>query len=122
MGEQRGTIGIVLLFEVIVAALVLFAVGVVAAGRGGSLGPADPDRRFVELPVDRSLTADDLETVHFGVGFRGYRMDEVDALLDRLSEEIAERDARISQLESGPPPQPVADHTADDAWQTRTDE
>ena len=69
-----------------------------------------------------SLTADDLETVHFGVGFRGYRMDEVDALLDRLSEEIAERDARISQLESGPPPQPVADHTADDAWQTRTDE
>jgi DivIVA domain-containing protein len=115
VGEQRGTIGIVLLFEVVVAALILFAVGVVATGRGGNLGPAAADRRFVELPADQSLTADDLETVRLGVGFRGYRMDEVDALLDRLSQEIAERDARISELQSGPPAHPSVDRSADPA-------
>ena len=37
--------------------------------------------------------------MRFAVGVRGYRMDEVDDVLDRLSVEVAERDARIAELE-----------------------
>ena len=37
--------------------------------------------------------------MRFAVGLRGYRMDEVDDVLDRLAVEVAERDARIAELE-----------------------
>ena len=36
------------------------------------------------MPADRDLTARDLRDVRFSLGFRGYRMDEVDSLLSRL--------------------------------------
>jgi DivIVA domain-containing protein len=36
---------------------------------------------------DTPVTADDLRRIRFPVAFRGYRMAEVDALLNRLAEE-----------------------------------
>jgi cell division septum initiation protein DivIVA len=45
---------------------------------------------------------------------RGYRMDEVDDVLDRLAAEVSQRDARITDLEERlaargvPRPEPVA--------------
>ena len=42
---------------------------------------------------------EDVDVVRFAVGVRGYRMDEVDDVLDRLAVEVAERDARIAELE-----------------------
>jgi len=84
----------------VLAALgVLFVVAAVAAGRGDLMADVNPDRRPVELP-DRSLRADDLELLRFGVGFRGYRMDQVDAVLDRLAVELAQRDELIAALEA----------------------
>lgn len=87
---------------VVLALVVVGGVAVVAGGRGGGLGSAGSDRPLPWLPTDRSVTPDDLDAVHFGVGFRGYRMDEVDLVLDRLAAELRERDARISALELGP--------------------
>jgi DivIVA domain-containing protein len=49
-----------------------------------------------------------LAGVQFPVVVRGYRMDAVDAVLDRLGAALAERDARIAELQSPPPP--AADH------------
>ena len=85
---------------VIIAIVVVFAVAAVALGRGGGLDPADPDLR-PSLP-DGPMSAADLESVHFAVGFRGYRMDQVDAVLDRLGRELADRDAHIIELERRP--------------------
>ena len=39
-----------------------------------------------------------VDDVRFNLGVRGYRMAEVDDVLDRLAAEIAQRDARIAEL------------------------
>ena len=67
----------------ILVGLVLGVVATVAAGRVGFLPPAET-RLGAELP-DRDLVPDDLRTVHFTLALRGYRMSEVDALLDRAA-------------------------------------
>lgn len=65
-------------------AVVVGVVVAVAASRGEAMQPVEPDRRDVHVPADRPLGARDLEQVRFTTALRGYRMDEVDALLARL--------------------------------------
>lgn len=92
---------------------VVAAVAMVAVGRGDGLAPALPDRPDVELPADRALTATDLADLKLSVAVRGYRMDEVDALLGRLAAELSERDAQppaVAQppvVAPSPVPQPL---------------
>lgn len=81
------------LFAVLIV-LALGAVAAVAAGKGTPLMPAYDDRPDADVPATGLLGADDLRRVRFSLAFRGYRMSEVDALLDRLArerEEAAER-------------------------------
>lgn len=91
----------------LVAVVVVFAIAAVAAGRGDAMADAVPDRPELVLPEGRLLTRGDLDTLRFSVGFRGYRMDEVDEVLDRVAAELEERDrlleesaARVQELES----------------------
>lgn len=42
----------------------------------------------------------DVESLRFPLAARGYRMSDVDDALGRLGAELAERDARIADLES----------------------
>ena len=79
---------------------VIIAIALIAAGSTDSLAEAYPDRRYLELPAERSLRPADLQSLRLAVGFRGYRMDEVDHLLDRLAYELELRDIRIAELES----------------------
>jgi DivIVA domain-containing protein len=72
-----------------------------ATGRLGGLGETYDDRPDSLVPADRPLTAEDLEAVRFTSALRGYRMDEVDALLDRLAEEL--RAARGDGIPHGRP-------------------
>lgn len=75
------------LFAVLVV-LALGAVAVVASGRyGGALPPAYDDRPDVVLPQTR-LRGDDLRGVRLPLALRGYRMEEVDALLARVAAEL----------------------------------
>ena len=75
-------------FFAIVIVAVLGGVAVVATGRGGSMAEAYDDRPDALVPVDEPLAASDLRRVTFSTAFRGYRMSEVDALLDRLATEL----------------------------------
>jgi len=84
-------------FTALIAAIVV-AIALIAAGRGDAMAHAWSDRRYLSLPEDRSLTAEDLDSLRLALAFRGYRMDEVDDLLDRLGVEIAARDAYIQRL------------------------
>jgi DivIVA domain-containing protein len=60
---------------------------------------ARPDRApYGELPPD-GVNRDDIAALRFSLAFRGYRMDEVDAVLDRLGGELELRDRRIAELE-----------------------
>lgn len=79
-------------FLCIIIALVLGATFVVASRGGVTMERAYDDRRDVTLPADRALRADDVRAVRFSVGFRGYRKDEVDALLARLESELSVRE------------------------------
>lgn len=77
---------------------VLGVIAAVATGRiaGGLEEPSTslPPRGLPEGPV----TAESLEVVRFSPALRGYRMEEVDAVLDRLGGEIVSRDRQILQL------------------------
>ncbi len=77
-------------FYAILIVLMMGAVAVVAAGRGGSMAETWDDRPDARIQAEGPLTAQDLRRVRFSTAFRGYRMSEVDALLDRLAEERSE--------------------------------
>jgi DivIVA domain-containing protein len=80
-------------FAVLIVA-VMGGIAVVAAGRGGAMAESFDDRPDARVPIDGPLTAQDLRRVRFSTALRGYRMSEVDALLDRLAAEIDPRDDR----------------------------
>ncbi len=86
-------------FFALIVVVLIGAVAVVASGRWGAMSTAYDDRPDMSVPARQTLTSDDIETARFGVGLRGYRMDEVDTLLERVAREVAERDRRIADLE-----------------------
>ena len=83
---------------ILLGILVITGVSLLAVGRFGSLPDVDPALVPEDLPTDRALRGADLQQVRFDVGVRGYRMDEVDTLLDRLAADLAEKDATIASL------------------------
>ena len=88
--------------EWFIAVVVVATLGVAAVAAAGGMGEMakDPvrDTYRQDLPTDRALEAADLQTLRFGITLRGYSMAQVDDVLDRLTTEIAQRDARIAQL------------------------
>jgi DivIVA domain-containing protein len=90
----------VTLVLLLVALVVAGVVAAVAVGRvPGGLEEPTTSRPSRALP-DGPLAAEDLDRVRFSLGLRGYRMDEVDAVLDRLREEIRERDEELAAWRS----------------------
>jgi len=79
------------LFAILVV-LALGGVALVASGRGEPLAPAYDDRPGAGLPAQGPLTATDLRKARFGMVLRGYRMSEVDALLERLATQLDRAD------------------------------
>jgi DivIVA domain-containing protein len=77
-------------FFAVLVVLLMGAVAVVAAGAGGSMAEVYDDRPDSRVQADGPLTAEDIRTVRFTTAFRGYRMSEVDALLERLATELDE--------------------------------
>jgi DivIVA domain-containing protein len=86
-------------FQLCVVVALLIAVGWVAVGGGGHMSPPTPDRPDPAVPETGLLARGDVDKVRFSVGARGYRMDEVDDVLDRLAYEIEVRERRIAELE-----------------------
>lgn len=78
----------------------LFLAASYTFGRGEEMAPVLPEGTPVELPDDRLADGDDLRALRLSVAVRGYRMDEVDWLLDRLSEQVDTRDREIARLRS----------------------
>ena len=98
-------------FFAILIVLALGGVAVVASGRGQPLGPAYDDAPDSLVPSDGPVTADDLRRIRFPLAFRGYRMAEVDALLERLAEEretLDRGDVPDTPPPTGPPTGPPA--------------
>lgn len=82
--------------------LVIAGITVVAAGSGGSLAPAEPERGPRGTLPDGAVDRVAVDGLRFTLAFRGYRMDEVDDVLARLGRELEERDLRLAELEGRP--------------------
>ncbi|MGC0419171.1 DivIVA domain-containing protein [Embleya sp. AB8] len=85
--------------QLVVVTGVILVIASVVLGAGGSLPDAYREQPELRMPGDRPLTSADVDHIRFPVVFRGYRMSEVDLVLDRLTGELAARDARILELE-----------------------
>ena len=79
-------------FFAVLIVLAMGGVAVLAAGKGAPLAEEYDDRPDATVPANGPLRADDLRRVRFSLALRGYRMSEVDALLDRLASQLEQRD------------------------------
>ncbi|OMQ15237.1 cell division protein DivIVA [Modestobacter sp. VKM Ac-2676] len=89
---------VVFVVGLLVVGGLLFLGASLLLGRGETQPPADPGRSPVELPDDRPVAADDVRAVRMSVTVRGYRMSEVDWLLEQLAQALDERDEAIAAL------------------------
>lgn len=100
------TIFLLLIAVAAVGATAFFAVG----RRGQGAAPAalrdpaivhglvEPTPSLPPVLLPDRPTAADVGRIRFSLGLRGYRMDQVDEVLDRLAAALAERDALIEAL------------------------
>jgi DivIVA domain-containing protein len=89
---------VVFVVTVLVVGALVFLGGSLLLGRGETQPPADADRSPLQLPEDRPVTAEDLRAVRMSVTVRGYRMTEVDWLVEQLAQTLEERDAQLAEL------------------------
>jgi DivIVA domain-containing protein len=101
-------VGTALIYLLVVATVgaALFGLAAFVFGRGEELAPLPPGATRTRLPAGE-IGGDDVRGLRFQQALRGYRMDEVDWVLDRLADELdragAQRDgllARVTELES----------------------
>lgn len=89
---------------IVVVLLVLGTLAVVASTRSDAVEgalPGDAPEVAGALglpPPGERVDVADLDALRFSVVARGYRPSEVEAVLDRLAEEIAHRDGELEQL------------------------
>lgn len=62
-------------------------------------GLVEPTPSLPPVLLPDRPTASDVGRIRFSLGLRGYRMDQVDEVLDRLAAALAERDALIEALQ-----------------------
>jgi DivIVA domain-containing protein len=102
-------------FIAVVAIAALGVAAMVAAGGVGEMSSEPVYDTYRQQLPSSPLGAEDIRQVRFGLALRGYAMNQVDDLLERLAREVADRDTRIAELTAAhgdptpPPPQAQAD-------------
>lgn len=90
---------LIYLIVMVAVAAVVFLLAALVFGRGEELAPLPPGASPTRLPSD-DITAEDVRELKFQQVFRGYKMSEVDWVLQRLASEVGELRARVEELES----------------------
>jgi len=84
-------------FVLLVGIVVLCFVVALILGLAGGLGRGTTSLSHEPLP-DEPIRDADFDDLVFDVGVRGYRMSQVDGVVDRLRRELREKDAEIAVL------------------------
>lgn len=63
-------------------------------------GLAEPVANLPAVLLPEVPRPEDVDRVRFSLGLRGYRMDQVDEVLDLLRDQLAGKDRRIAELEA----------------------
>lgn len=95
------TLLLVFLGVAVLGLTALFVVGRLRPpGEGSGPAPAsgfdEPEARLPAVLLPPQPVAEDIARLRFSVGLRGYRMDQVDAVLSRLATALRERDAELA--------------------------
>ncbi|MCA4132369.1 DivIVA domain-containing protein [Arthrobacter sp. M4] len=74
--------------------------GTTMSGRERSAGDGlgEPVANLPPVLLPEHATAADIDRIKFSLGLRGYRMDQVDQVLDELRNQLEQRDQEIRQL------------------------
>jgi DivIVA domain-containing protein len=88
----------VFVIGVLIVSGLLFLGASLLMGRGETQPPTELDRSPVELPDDRPVIGDDVRALRLSPAFRGYRMTEVDWLIDQFAQILDDRDAELATL------------------------
>ena len=87
------------ILALLVVLTVLFAAAALLTSDRPLLAEALPDAPDLGLP-EGPLQPEDVAGLRLSMAPRGYRMAEVDEVLDRLTAELADRDRRLALLEA----------------------
>lgn len=114
-GAASGTIGNVSFFLVFLAIVLIGATALIGTGIGTGLlrrkragaplakdgfnnGFDEPVASLPPVLLPDDATPADVDHVRFALGLRGYRMDQVDQVLDDLRDQLAAKNAEIERL------------------------
>ena len=111
---------------IVVAVLVLGAFAALLAGRIGYDPMAAATTTAHDPRLSDEFHAHDVTAVRFDTALRGYRMDQVDVVLDQLRERIAQLESDHTDAPVGTPvrdtaPDPVRDTAPDPVRETTPD-
>ncbi|MGO2540987.1 MAG: DivIVA domain-containing protein [Specibacter sp.] len=98
---------LIFLAVVVAAAVALYVVGLNKPQADAPVYDDALARPVANLPpvlLPDTPAPADVDRLRFSLGLRGYRMDQVDEVLDRLRDELAAKDLRIAGLEAGTSP------------------
>jgi DivIVA domain-containing protein len=93
------TTALIYLVVMVLVAAVVYLLASAVFGRGEELAPLPPGASPTRLPAD-DATGDDIRAVRFQQVLRGYKMTEVDWVLERLGTEVDALRSRIVELEA----------------------
>ena len=83
---------------IVVAVLLVGVFAAIVAGRVSYDPMAAPVTTQPDTGLAEDFVARDVATVHFDTALRGYRMDQVDGVLDRLQDRLAEQERELAAL------------------------
>ncbi len=89
---------------IVVGVIVLAVMAQLALGRWNDTGDDNelPDSLVMPLPDDAApVSSEQIDELRFALAFRGYRIDQVDQVLDQLSATVALQSAEIERLKEG---------------------
>ena len=104
---------LVILFLLLIVVLLIGLTAAAVMGRiGGFLADPTSSQSFGGVPAE-PLSTDDLTHLHFDRALRGYRMDQVDEVIDALSARLRELESEVSSLSATGASSPAAGDSSD---------
>lgn len=97
---------LIYLLVMVLVATVVYLLAAVVFGRGEEMAPLPPGASPTRLPAGEIHGAD-ARAVRFQQVLRGYKMSEVDWVLDRVAAEVDSLRARVAELERSQQPYPA---------------
>lgn len=89
---------LVFLAVVLIGAALFLGAGITRSGRRRGDGLGEPVANLPPVVVPEHATGQDVDRIKFSLGLRGYRMDQVDQVLDELKNQLESRDREIERL------------------------